>query len=230
MDLNSHLLLSQYARDRLKDRRWSPLRTIPDDPTIPFPPDDPPGELLFKDQLSKSNQDEFPGVFGLENLSEGLKNIREDFTNVVTRTKTKPKARHFYTKEGFVKALRGGTLPPGVRELGNTGQFVDRYGVVRDSDGPFWPMECLPLFPTPRFEVGRTVELEPLYGQLAESEQSVDNQVTCYRGQWRGTVVVYDSEKSPRDWAPKAVTEGLCPSLGFESRFECGNLRQARRM
>ncbi|XP_076437932.1 cytosolic carboxypeptidase 2-like [Babylonia areolata] len=235
-DINSHLLLDQTAaKDRLKARRWRALKAFPEPSTMmpSFPPSQPPVQLLFKDQLSRSNQDQFPGVFGLENLSEGIKNIREDFTSVVNRIGTKPKARHFYTKEGFLKAVRGGNLPVGVRELGNTGLYEDKYGVVRDSDGPFWPMDCVPLFPTPRFEVGRGsgVELEPLYDTLPESDKTTaDNQTTCYHGQWKGTLIVYDSEKSPRDHCPTPVTEGLCPSLRFESRFESGNLRQARRI
>ena len=51
-----------------------------------------------------------------------------------------------------------------------------------------------------------------------------------YSGKWRGVMIIYDLEKSIRDYIPREVSEGLAPSLSFESRFECGNLRQARRM
>jgi len=50
-----------------------------------------------------------------------------------------------------------------------------------------------------------------------------------YPGKWRGLFVVYDSERSPRDHWPAPLPEYHCPSLVFESRFECGNLRQVRR-
>jgi len=51
-----------------------------------------------------------------------------------------------------------------------------------------------------------------------------------YAGKWRGVMIIYDAEKSVRNYSPREVSEGLTPSLRFESRFECGNLRQARRM
>ena len=131
-----------------------------------FPSHNPQVEFIFRDQLSKSNQDEFPGVFGLDNFSEGIKNIRDDYTNSVNRFATKPKTRHFYTKEGFLRALRSGTLPPGVHFLDDTGRYIDKYGVVRNNDGPFWPVESVPLYPTPRFKWWGDVLDEPLYGHL----------------------------------------------------------------
>ncbi|ESO85980.1 hypothetical protein LOTGIDRAFT_235577 [Lottia gigantea] len=43
-------------------------------------------------------------------------------------------------------------------------------------------------------------------------------------------MIVYDSERSQRDYLPQPVPEGCCPNLVFESRFESANLRQARRV
>lgn len=62
------------------------------------------------------------------------------------------------------------------------------------------------------------------------SVKSGETQGHQFAQKWRGTQVVYDSEKSGRDYEPNPVAEGVAPSLVFESRFESGNLRQARRM
>ena len=47
---------------------------------------------------------------------------------------------------------------------------------------------------------------------------------------WRGSQIVYDSERSDRDAHASGAPEGHVPGLKFESRFESGNLRQARRV
>jgi len=60
--------------------------------------------------------------------------------------------------------------------------------------------------------------------------KTFDNQVTQYSSKWRGVLIVYDSERSSRDRQAQPVPEGCCPNLVFESRFESGNLRQARRV
>ena len=59
---------------------------------------------------------------------------------------------------------------------------------------------------------------------------TVESQSTPYVQKWRGVLIVYDSERSSREHQPNPVPQGCCPSLSFESRFECGNLRQARRV
>lgn len=58
---------------------------------------------------------------------------------------------------------------------------------------------------------------------------SVDVEQT-YPGRWRGLFIVFDSERSPKDHQPVPVSDDFCPTLIFESRFESGNLRQARRV
>jgi len=47
---------------------------------------------------------------------------------------------------------------------------------------------------------------------------------------WRGVVIVFDSERTPKDSVPTYVGQRHISSLIFESRFESGNLRQARRV
>uniref|UniRef100_A0A1I8HQD0 Cytosolic carboxypeptidase 2 n=1 Tax=Macrostomum lignano TaxID=282301 RepID=A0A1I8HQD0_9PLAT len=72
----------------------------------------------------------------------------------------------------------------------------------------------------------------PSASPLTGSEPTVtfDTQRTQFSGRWRGTQIVFDSERSPRHYSPPTVPEDTCPSLVFESRFESGNLRQARRV
>nr|KAG5691080.1 hypothetical protein BaRGS_027584 [Batillaria attramentaria] len=129
VDINAHLLLDLTDREQnsLKTQRWKALQAQKDAIMTYFPSNSSQVEFIFRDELSKSNQDEFPGVFGLESFSEGIKNIREDYTNVINRYGSKPKTRHFYTKEGFLKALRTGNLPSGVQFLDDTGRYVDKY-------------------------------------------------------------------------------------------------------
>ena len=176
VDLNAHLLLglSEKEQRELRSQRWRALQGRKDAVMTYFPAHNHHVEFIFRDELSKSNQDEFPGVFGLESFSEGIKNIREDYTNVINRYGSKPKSRHFYTKEGFLKALRTGSLPPGMHFLDDTGRYVDKYGVLRNNDGPFWPVESVPLFPTPRFKWWRHLQHELLYIHLpGESSASL---------------------------------------------------------
>lgn len=167
-EMNAHFYLDLAYRDQNSTRaqRWKALQAQKDIMSY-FPSQAGPVEFIFRDELCKSNQDEFPGVFGLDSFSEGIKNIREDYTNVIDRyAGNKPKARHFYTKEGFLKAIKTGSLPAGVQVLGETGRYVDKYGVMRNSDGPFWPLECVPLFPTPKFKWWGDTSSELLYFHL----------------------------------------------------------------
>ncbi|XP_059175471.1 cytosolic carboxypeptidase 2-like [Physella acuta] len=233
-DLNAHLMidLTEKERDYLRTKRWKALQLKKQESAeMSFTSQrNKPMDLLFRDELSRSNYDEYPGVLGLDNLSEGIKNIRDDYSVSVSRYMgAKPKARHFYTKEGFRKAVKSGHVPPGIQFLDEAGTYMDKYGVVRNNDGPFWPVECLPLFPTPTFKWWTDLSPEPLYTQLPENSRTIDTQ-TSYRGKWRGTQVAFDSERSARDYILLPVPEGCCPTLAFESRFECGNLRQARRI
>ncbi|PAA91645.1 hypothetical protein BOX15_Mlig032425g2 [Macrostomum lignano] len=152
-----------------------------------------------------------------------------------------------FTRDGFRQAcsgggggagvgcIIGGRLPDGsVLTRQADGRYRDQYGLVRDSHGPFWPRDFGPCHPTPRHRRLPSPEFEPLLLPLrnpgCEPLLTVDNQTTQYTGRWRGVQIVYDSEKCPRHYTPSPVSEGLSPSLVFESRFESGNLRQARRV
>ena len=55
-----------------------------------------------------------------------------------------------FTRNGFREALKTGRLPDGsnLDEMGD-GKYVDKYGIVRDQHGPFWPSDFGPLFPSP---------------------------------------------------------------------------------
>ncbi|KAK3798821.1 hypothetical protein RRG08_007178 [Elysia crispata] len=102
--------------------------------------------------------------------------------------------------------------------------------------GPYWPRHFDGLLlNTPRhlWSAPREPELlakDEFGRRLHAVSRTIDNQTTQFKGKWRGVQVAFDSERSSRDFSPLPVPEGCCPSLVFESRFECGNLRQARRV
>jgi len=61
--------------------------------------------------------------------------------------------------------------------------------------------------------------------------RTYENQVTQFTHKLRGSGVVYDSQKSPKKQKVETPSNPLiAPNLVFEARFECGNLRQARRV
>ncbi|KAK6960489.1 cytosolic carboxypeptidase 2-like isoform X11 [Biomphalaria glabrata] len=167
-DLNAHLILdlTEKERDYLRTKQWKALQ-LKKQPGAENSQRTQQMELLFKDQLARSNHDEYPGVMGLDSLSEGIKDIRDVYSVSVNRFKVmKPKARHFYTKEGMRKALKSGRVPTGTQFLDEAGTYMDKYGIVRGNDGPYWPVECMPLFPTPRFRWWTDLEPEPLSDQI----------------------------------------------------------------
>jgi len=66
---------------------------------------------------------------------------------------------------------------------------------------------------------------------IVPGAKTYENQVTPYTQKWRGICIVFDSEKSPREQSMEPPKNPLyAPNLIFESRFESGNLRQARRV
>ena len=166
--LNSHLLFELNDKNHayLKARKWRALQakrqmqnlmrmnyTLTPAPTSTI-------DVIFKDKLSKSNQDEFPGVFGLQTFSEGIK----DRNSLDKYPSLKQIHRQFYTKEGFLTALDAGHFPDGSKfDCNENGAYKDRFGVLRDQHGPFWPGEWGPLFPTPRFQWFTDVPEEPLF-------------------------------------------------------------------
>lgn len=169
-EINAQIVLdlSDKNRDFLTSRRWRAIQAknrmhkllrmnyIQQSPNIDF---------MFRDELSRSNHDEFPGVFGLNNFSEGIRDIRKGLEKYPSLRQIH---RHFYTKEGFLTALHSGKFPDGSDfNPGSNGCYVDRFGVIRDSDGPFWPGDIGPLFPTPRFSwFTENLPHEPLFSHL----------------------------------------------------------------
>uniref|UniRef100_A0A8W8N5Y2 Uncharacterized protein n=1 Tax=Magallana gigas TaxID=29159 RepID=A0A8W8N5Y2_MAGGI len=166
--LNSHLLFELNDKNHayLKARKWRALQakkqmqnlmrmnyTLTPAPTSTI-------DVIFKDKLSKSNQDEFPGVFGLQTFSEGIK----DRNSLDKYPSLKQIHRQFYTKDGFLAALDSGHFPDGSKfDCNENGAYKDRFGVLRDQHGPFWPGEWGPLFPTPRFMWFTDIPEEPLF-------------------------------------------------------------------
>ncbi|CAI9721402.1 cytosolic carboxypeptidase 2-like [Octopus vulgaris] len=62
--------------------------------------------------------------------------------------------------------------------------------------------------------------------------QTIETQIAPYKShtKWSRPIIVYDSERNSPYNCPLMSSEDYGPSLVFESRFESGNLRQARRV
>ncbi|XP_052763313.1 uncharacterized protein LOC128205605 isoform X10 [Mya arenaria] len=253
-NLNAHVLLdlSDKERNYLKSRRWKAIQAKRQmqkflSMNYGHPTNSSRIEVVFRDELSKSNQDEYPGVFGLNSFSEGVKDLNEIHRKQFDKYPTiRQLHKQYYTKEGYLTASRNGKFSDGtVLDRDADGSYEDKFGVVRNQHGPFWPNDWGPLYPAPKFLWNTDTPVEPLYyffktepaDRLIEEQKftdqnypTVESQVTSYTSKWRGVLIVFDSERSSRDHFPNPVPQGCCPSLLFESRFECGNLRQARRV
>ena len=173
--LNAHVLLNLSDKERayLKSRRWKALQAKRQmqkylNMNYASGQNSAPSriEVVFRDELSKSNQDEFPGVFGLSNFSEGIKDLNE--INTRKQLEKYPTLRQihrqYYTKEGYINAFRQGKFPDGtVIDQTADGSYEDKFGVIRNEHGPFWPGDWGPLFPAPKFKWFMDVPREPLY-------------------------------------------------------------------
>ncbi|XP_072175344.1 uncharacterized protein [Diadema setosum] len=137
------------------------------------------------------------------------------------------KTFHCFTQAGFKEAVRKGKLK--LKKIAE-GKYVDKNGVILTADGPFWPPECGPLYPKPEHISGVPTAAEPLYSDVSHDGRTVHTQRTKWYRPWEGAQNVFDSERTSKGTIPHTVPEGCCPSLVFESRFESGNLRQARRI
>ncbi|XP_041479529.1 uncharacterized protein LOC121427202 isoform X10 [Lytechinus variegatus] len=139
----------------------------------------------------------------------------------------KRKTFHRFTSAGFREAMRKGK---GIlKKIGN-GKYMDKNGVILSMDGPFWPPECGPLYPKPNHTKKVPSSAEPLYDHVPQDGRTIHTQKTKWYRPWEGTQNVFDSERTSKGTIPHTIPEGCCPSLVFESRFESGNLRQARRI
>ncbi|XP_033121673.1 uncharacterized protein LOC117120721 isoform X2 [Anneissia japonica] len=133
---------------------------------------------------------------------------------------------HRYTKKEF-QAFVGHQN----RKNGKTKDwFQDENGVLSTVDGPFWPPEYSPILPKPLHILQLPKNFEPLSDNVPMNGRTVHNQRTKWFRPWDGSLIVYDSERSSRTNTVLDVPDGCCSSLLFESRFESGNLRQAKRV
>ncbi|UJR33783.1 hypothetical protein I4U23_021209 [Adineta vaga] len=106
-----------------------------------------------------------------------------------------------------------------------------------DDHGPFWPM-IVPinhLGPSFSFLIRNQMKHPPkeYYSLDTKLHQTFDNQPANqkYTDVFKHSIVVYDVDKSPRKQEVKPLdNEFICPPLIFESRFEGGNLQQAKRV
>lgn len=123
----------------------------------------------------------------------------------------------------------------------NNGEVIDNWGVQRTIDGPFWPLGLGPLGKYPDLRDGsewiwdnekqRKMRENVLskFTHLFDRKSLLEGVVYA---SFKEPIVVFDSELSPplSVRMRKAATLKDEGELIFESRFESGNLRQARRM
>ena len=68
-----------------------------------------------------------------------------------------------FTKNGFREAMRTGRFPDGSQlEVLPNGKFKDKYGIIRDEHGPFWPADYGPLFSSPNHQKQTDRKCEPM--------------------------------------------------------------------
>ncbi|KAJ8020790.1 Cytosolic carboxypeptidase 3 [Holothuria leucospilota] len=199
--------------------------------------------LCNEKQGNPQNYQQGPGFAGSNGLTDTMATASPTLQALLERTTNdgsdpqddrdqfiadiKRKAYHRYTREGFKEALKRGKLK--LKKIGN-GKFMDKNGVILTADGPFWPPECGPLYPKQQHISHVPEEKELLSSDVPQETRTVDNQKTKWFRPWEGTQVVFDSERLSKGTVPHTTPEGCCQSLVFESRFESGNLRQARRI
>lgn len=172
-NLNAHVLLELSDKERayLKSRRWKALQAKRQmhkyhlSMNYGLSQNASQIEVVFRNELSKSNQDEFPGVFGLHSFTEGVKDLNEIHRKQFDKYPSlRQLHKQYYTKEGFLTASRNGRFPDGTAlEKESDGSYEDTFGVVRNHHGPFWPNEWGPYYPAPKFLWKTAVPLEPLY-------------------------------------------------------------------
>ncbi|XP_071941889.1 uncharacterized protein [Antedon mediterranea] len=144
-----------------------------------------------------------------------------------TETPSENETIHSYTKKGFKSYVEHKKKNNKMKELLKEDNFN---GVLMTKDGPFWPPEYTPVVPKPQHILELPKNYELLSNNVPQKARTVHNQRTRWFRPWDGSLMVYDSERSSRTSAILDVPEGCCSSLLFESRFESGNLRQAKRV
>ncbi|XP_067943240.1 cytosolic carboxypeptidase 2-like isoform X2 [Watersipora subatra] len=108
------------------------------------------------------------------------------------------------------------------------------YAAGQRPNRPTYPDGAAPVIAHPKFKDYIHSKIEPLYTPTLEmpGARTFESQISPFTHKWRGICIVYDAEKSKRDQShvdpPRNVN--YAPHLIFESRFESGNLRQARRV
>ena len=104
--------------------------------------------------------------------------------------------------------------------------FINEHGILLNKYGPFWPKTHKIIHQLPKFILKCDVNKE-----FYTNKDSIATQINSqYTADWKNYTVVFDCHKSPRIQEPIIFSQRYSPTLVFESRFESGNLRQARRV
>ncbi|KAJ7370497.1 hypothetical protein OS493_032063 [Desmophyllum pertusum] len=109
---------------------------------------------------------------------------------------------------------------------------LENAGEPHDIPGPFWPKDHLPRFSNQKHIhfIPDFVERLNTEGDNSNTAHRVDNESLLFPHQWRGNFTVYERQNKGKGTHSHVVPTGCPPSLTFESRFECGNLKQAKRV
>lgn len=111
--------------------------------------------------------------------------------------------------------------------------WLDNNGERHEIVGPFWPKDHLP-----RYSCQKHIHFIPNFVERLNTEGDNSNTGTMLLGNehvlypqvWRGNLTVYERQNKGEANHSLVVPAGCAPCLAFESRFECGNLKQAKRI
>lgn len=185
--LNSHVHLDYTQREDqyIRSRKWKAIqakrrmRRLMAKSQLEFNMMQPKHyqmDLVYGDQAEKQEQeDSFAAYLGLGEFCSAVKS-QEHYAKVSSKVltcyaslTTSEKHEFFYafTRNGFKDALRTGRFLDGseLKYIGN-GKYVDKFGIVRDEHGPFWPADYGPLYPAPEHKIVEKMKVEPLTGQV----------------------------------------------------------------
>lgn len=110
--------------------------------------------------------------------------------------------------------------------------WIDHNGEQHDIPGPFWPKDHLPRLSCQKHIhfIPDFVERLNTEAENANAGHTVPNEDSRYPQQWRGNLTVYERQNREEGQQSHYVPSGCPPCLTFESRFECGNLKQVKRI
>ena len=173
---------NEKEREFLQTSRWRTLqakrrirRLLAPSSSSACPSDDEdhPPQLpnICRKQLPKDTRENSAGILGLYKSPKGVKSkchyakVAEKAMSNFGELTDSEKHEFFYafTRGGFKDSLGVGELPDGSKiEETKRGKYKDKYGIIRDEHGPFWPPDYGPLHPAQEHRGRKEPAAEPL--------------------------------------------------------------------